>query len=123
MSSNSSYLKGFLDTTTITALKQAEGFTNSRIKTTFPLTGTMWYDIITGTIHSFDKGKPYHLRDDKNTVPAIVLFDEREHEPLPQVYTFFNQEMNPGLETALASIRQYNEHKEIDGLIDDMRLS
>ncbi|MDP3698264.1 MAG: hypothetical protein Q8R47_01620 [Nanoarchaeota archaeon] len=129
MTSHSQYLDGFFDDTTIKALRQAEGCTHSRIgsypitNTSRPLTGTMWYDITTGTIHSFGNGKPYRLRADKNTVPAIVLFDEKDHEPLPQVYTFFNQETAPALKTALASIRQYNEHKEIDDLIDDMRLS
>src|SRR3989338_2127590 len=118
-----SYLEGFLDDITKEALKLAEGSTNSRVKDNSPLTGTMWYDTTTGTIHGFGNGKPYRLRANKNIVPTIILFDEREHEPLPKVYAFFKEEITPGLETALASIRQYNEHKEIDDLIDDMRLS
>jgi len=125
----SQYLDGFLDDITIKALKQAEGCTHNRISsypitnTSRPLTGTMWYDKTTGTIHDFGNGKPSQLRADKNAVPVIVLFDEIDHEPLPQVYTFFKEEMTPALKTALASIRQYNEHKEIDDLIDDMQLS
>lgn len=111
-------LEGFFDRNTIEALKRAEGCTNSRISgypinnTSHPLTGTMWYDGITGTIHAFGNGKPYHLKNNRRIVPTMVLFDETDHQPLPQHSLFFGEEMTPALETALASIRAYREQNQ-----------
>jgi|SRR3989344_6897603 len=110
------YLEGFLDEVTIQALRQAGDCTNSRIggypitQKSHPLTGTMWYHGLTGTIHNFGNGKPKDLSGNEQIIPATVLYDETASLPLPKLY--HPDEMTPALETALASIEAFLEVEE-----------
>ena len=108
------YLEGFLDNTTIEALRQADGCAHTRKngygtnRTNLPLIGTMWYDSKTGSIHSFEKGKPHLLIGTEQIIPTLVLFDATGDLPLPKLYR--SEEMTPALETALASIEAYRRN-------------
>ena len=103
-------MEGFLDGTTIEALRLADGCTNSRIKPDLPLTGTMWYDSATGSIHDFGNGKPSHLRTDERVVPVKIVFDDWGF-PAPQLARQYRDKKNAALETALGSIKIYRQAK------------
>lgn len=109
-----SYLEGFLDNTTIKALEQADGCAHTRKNgygftvVSQPLIGTMWYDSKTGSIRSFEKGKPPSLVGNEHIIPTLVLFDATGDLPLPKLYR--SEEITPALETALASIKAYRRN-------------
>ncbi|HIJ10994.1 TPA: hypothetical protein HA278_02960 [Candidatus Woesearchaeota archaeon] len=108
------YQEGYLDQRTIQALRGRPEFNCSAPG---ELTATMWYSTITGTIYEFRQTPPRNQQKSPLEC-ALVLFDELSlsEDPKPSPRLHREYEMNPGLETALASIKTFRRFEKSPSL-------
>ncbi|MBI2582048.1 hypothetical protein HYV87_02900 [Candidatus Woesearchaeota archaeon] len=100
------YLDGFLDETTIKALGRL-GLPNfSEHQSTI----NMWYDPLIGSIYGLGQGQPVESFG-RSTEQTEILYSHKAMRPIPELADPV-EEMGAALETALASIRAYQEQKQ-----------